>query len=41
MTADQVKLAQQSYQRTMKIIGEGLKACQDDLAQARADREQY
>ena len=40
-TADQVKLAQQSYQRTMKIIGEGLKACQDDLAQARADREQY
>ena len=41
MTSDQVKLAQQSYQRTMKIIGEGLKACQDDLAQARADREQY
>ena len=41
MTADQVKLAQQSYQRTMNIIGEGLKVCQDDLAQARADREQY
>ena len=41
MSADQVKLAQQSYQRTMNIIGEGLKACQDDLAQARTDREQY
>ena len=41
MTADQVKLAGQSYERTMKIIGEGLTACQDDLAQAKADREQY
>ena len=41
MSADQVKLAQQSYQRTMNIIGEGLKACQDDLAQARTDREQH
>ena len=25
----------------MKIIGDGLKACQEDLAQAKADREQY
>lgn len=41
MTADQVKLAGQSYERTMKIIGDGLKACQEDLAQAKADREQY
>ena len=41
MTADQVKLAGQSYERTMKIIGDGLKTCQDDLAQAKADREQY
>ena len=41
MSADQVKLAGQSYERTMKIIGTGLKACQDDLAQAKTDREQY
>lgn len=41
MTADQVKLAQKSYERTMGIISEGLKTCQDYLAQAKADREQY
>lgn len=41
MSADQVRLALQSYQRTTKIIGDGLKACQEDLTQARADREQY
>lgn len=41
MSADQVKLAGNSYERTMKIIGDGLKACQEDLAQAKADREQY
>lgn len=41
MSADQVKLAGNSYERTMKIIGEGLKTCQEDLAQAKADREQY
>ena len=41
MTADQVKLAQKSYDRTMGIIGDGLKVCQDSLEQAKADREQY
>ena len=41
MTDGQFSSAQKSYDRTMGIIGEGLKACQDDLAQARADREQY
>ena len=41
MSADQVKLAGNSYERTMKIIGDGLKVCQEDLAQAKADREQY
>lgn len=41
MTADQVRLAQQSYERTMKIIGNGLTTCQEDLAQAKTDREAY
>lgn len=41
MTDGQFSSAQKSYDRTMGIIGEGLKACQDDLAQDRADREQY
>ena len=41
MTDGQLSSAQKSYDRTMGIIGEGLKACQDDLAQDRADREQY
>ncbi|MGM9660920.1 MAG: CapA family protein [Faecousia sp.] len=41
MTSAQFSSAQKSYDRTMAIIGEGLKACQDDLAQAKADREQY
>ena len=41
MSADQVKLAGKSYERTTKIIGDGLKACQEDLTQAKADREQY
>ena len=41
MTSAQFASAQKSYDRTMVIIGEGLKACQDDLAQAKADREQY
>ena len=27
--------------KTMKIIGEGLTACQEDLAQAKTDREAY
>ena len=33
--------AQKSYDRTMGIVGEGLEACQDYLAQAKEDREQY
>lgn len=41
MTDGQFSSAQKSYDRTMGIIGDGLKACQDDLAQAKADREQY
>ena len=41
MTSAQFSAAQKSYDRTMGIIGEGLTACQEDLAQAKADREQY
>lgn len=33
--------AQASYKRTMDIVGEGLKECQDYLAQAKTDREAY
>ena len=33
--------AERSYDRTMGIVGEGLEACQDYLAQAKEDREQY
>ena len=33
--------AQRSYDRTMGIVGEGLEACQEYLAQAKEDREQY
>ena len=33
--------AEKSYNRTMGIVGEGLEACQDYLAQAKIDREQY
>ncbi len=36
-----VSSAQKSYDRTMAIVGEGLKASQDYLAQAKADREAY
>jgi len=32
---------QKSYDRTMGIVGEGLKQCQDYLTQAKADREAY
>lgn len=41
MTSGQFSAAQKSYQRTMNIIGEGLKACQEDLTQAKAQREAY
>ena len=36
-----VKAAANSYERTMKIVGEGLTASQEYLAQEKADREQY
>ena len=41
MTSAQFSSAQKSYNSTMKIIGAGLTACQEYLAQAKADREQY
>ncbi|MDY3225408.1 MAG: CapA family protein [Candidatus Faecousia sp.] len=41
LTSAQFSAAQKSYDRTMGIIGEGLAACQNDLEQAKADREQY
>ena len=41
LTDYQFTSCQKSYDRTMGIVGEGLKACQDYLAQAKADREQY
>jgi len=33
--------AERSYDRTMGIVGEGLEACQDYLAQAKEEREAY
>ena len=36
-----LKSAVKSYDRTMAIVGEGLAASQEYLAQAKADREQY
>ena len=41
MTSAQFSAAQKSYDRTMGIIGEGLTACQENLTQAKVDREQY
>ena len=41
MTSAQFSAAQKSYDRTMGIIGDGLTACQNQLEQAKADREQY
>ena len=41
LTDNQFTFCQKSYDRTMGIVGDGLKACQDYLAQAKADREQY
>lgn len=40
LTDDTLALAKASFQRTQGIVGEGVKACQDYLAQAKADREQ-
>ena len=41
MKSDQFNAAVKSYDRTMDIVGEGLTACQEYLAQAKIDREQY
>ena len=41
LTANQLKSAQKSYERTMKIVGEGLQQVQDHLAQQKEAREQY
>ena len=41
LTDNELTAAQDSYAKTMKIIGEGLTACQEDLAQAKTDREAY
>ena len=41
MKSDQFQAAVKSYDRTMDIVGEGLTACQNYLAQAKVDREQY
>ncbi len=39
LTDTGVKAAANSYDRTMKVVGEGIQECQDYLAQAKADRE--
>lgn len=41
MKSDQFNAAVKSYDRTMDIVGEGLTACQEYLAQAKVEREQY
>ena len=41
LNANQLKSAQKSYERTMKIVGEGLQQVQDHLAQQKEAREQY
>ena len=41
MKSDQFNAAIKSYDRTMDIVGEGLTACQNYLAQAKTEREQY
>ncbi len=40
LTNSNFSAAQKSYDRTMGIVGEGLKQCQDYLAQAKAERDQ-
>ena len=39
--ASTLTAAQNSYQRTMKVVGEGLQESQDYLAQAKLDRDAY
>ena len=41
LTDNNLTAAKRSMERTMKIIGEGLKQCQDHLADAKEAREQY
>jgi len=41
LTDNQFKSCQKSYDRTMGIVGEGLAECQEYLAQAKLDRDQY
>ena len=41
LTDNQLKSCQKSYDRTMGIVGEGLAECQEYLAQAKLDRDQY
>lgn len=41
LTDNQMKACQRSYDRTMGIVGEGLEASRDYLAQAKEDREEY
>ncbi|MBP3684272.1 MAG: CapA family protein [Oscillospiraceae bacterium] len=41
MKDDQFNSAVKSWDRTMGVVGEGLEACRNYLAQAKADREQY
>ena len=41
LTDNNLTAAKRSYDRTMDILGEGLKQCQDYLAQQKEAREQY
>ena len=41
LTDNQFKSCQKSYDRTMGIVGDGLAQCQEYLAQAKLDRDQY
>ena len=41
LTDNNFSACQRSYERTMKIIQEGLEQCQTWLSEAKTDREQY
>lgn len=41
LTDNNFSSCQKSYDRTMGIVGEGLQQCQDYLAQAKVEREEY
>lgn len=41
LTDGELNAAKDSYQKTMKLVSEGLNACQEELAQAKLDREAY